>query len=305
MQAMSFLKGILIFVLLGFTPLTQGQLECKVTVHGINYLGLKNVTISGRTCQDWNSQYPHKHEQTDKIMLRNSRNYCRNPDGEPGGPWCYTNDRNKRWEYCNIPSCPISDEQCYEEGKGTAYLGKINVTETGYACRRWDSEAVFVYQVFEHLENYCRSPDGAPFPWCLSTAPGKRWEKCQIPICGRHGTTKTQTATTSATMSATNTAATTTFQQSTALKSENNSKNKERIIAANDGSCEQNSVKVEVVTVVTLVCVLLTTVGSIYIIVLLRHNRLQCFPGQNTPYALNNVYDSGVSDIQPIVYSSR
>lgn len=38
-------------------------------------------------------------------MLRNSRNYCRNPDGEPGGPWCYTNDRNKRWEYCNIPSC--------------------------------------------------------------------------------------------------------------------------------------------------------------------------------------------------------
>lgn len=63
------------------------------------------MTISGRTCQDWNSQYPHKHEQTDKIMLRNSRNYCRNPDGEPGGPWCYTNDRNKRWEYCNIPSC--------------------------------------------------------------------------------------------------------------------------------------------------------------------------------------------------------
>lgn len=63
------------------------------------------MTISGRTCQDWSSQYPHKHEQTDKIMLRNSRNYCRNPDGEPGGPWCYTNDRNKRWEYCNIPSC--------------------------------------------------------------------------------------------------------------------------------------------------------------------------------------------------------
>lgn len=47
------------------------------------------MTISGRTCQDWSSQYPHKHEQTDKIMLRNSRNYCRNPDGEPGGPWCY------------------------------------------------------------------------------------------------------------------------------------------------------------------------------------------------------------------------
>lgn len=78
----------------------------------------------------------------------------------------------------------ISDVQCYEEGKGTAYLGKINVTETGYACRRWDSEDSDVYRVFGQLENYCRSPDGAPFPWCLSTAPGKRWEKCQISICG-------------------------------------------------------------------------------------------------------------------------
>lgn len=78
----------------------------------------------------------------------------------------------------------VTEDKCYEEGKGNTYLGKINVTETGYVCRRWDSEDVFVYQMFEHLENYCRSPDGAPFPWCLSKAPGKRWEKCQIPICG-------------------------------------------------------------------------------------------------------------------------
>ena len=29
----------------------------------------------------------------------------RNPDAEPGGPWCYTTDRNVRWEYCDIPRC--------------------------------------------------------------------------------------------------------------------------------------------------------------------------------------------------------
>jgi len=38
--------------------------------------------------------------------------YCRNPHG--GGipswctepvPWCYTTNRNKRWEHCSIPIC--------------------------------------------------------------------------------------------------------------------------------------------------------------------------------------------------------
>jgi len=28
-------------------------------------------------------------------------NYCRNPDGAPGGTWCYTTDPLVRWEYCN------------------------------------------------------------------------------------------------------------------------------------------------------------------------------------------------------------
>ncbi|CBY23583.1 unnamed protein product [Oikopleura dioica] len=32
-------------------------------------------------------------------------NFCRNPDNEPGGPWCYTTDPDRRWEYCGIPTC--------------------------------------------------------------------------------------------------------------------------------------------------------------------------------------------------------
>ena len=35
----------------------------------------------------------------------NDHNYCRNPDGEKG-IWCYTTDRNTRWEHCD-PNAPV------------------------------------------------------------------------------------------------------------------------------------------------------------------------------------------------------
>ena len=31
-------------------------------------------------------------------------NYCRNPDNLSGGPWCFTMDPKKKWEYC-FPKC--------------------------------------------------------------------------------------------------------------------------------------------------------------------------------------------------------
>ena len=34
-------------------------------------------------------------------------NYCRNP-GSTARPWCYTVDKNKRWEYCDVPLCSKS-----------------------------------------------------------------------------------------------------------------------------------------------------------------------------------------------------
>ena len=62
-----------------------------------NYRGTRNRTRTGRTCQQWSAQAPHAHDQSGDEL---SENYCRNPDGEPDGPWCYTTDPKKRWEYC-------------------------------------------------------------------------------------------------------------------------------------------------------------------------------------------------------------
>nr|XP_058964172.1 uncharacterized protein LOC131790911 isoform X2 [Pocillopora verrucosa] len=76
---------------------------------GVGYRGNMNVTRSGRTCQSWKSQCPHRHWRIPKDVanFKNDSNMCRNPDSSaPDGPWCYTTDPNVRWEYCNVPRCP-------------------------------------------------------------------------------------------------------------------------------------------------------------------------------------------------------
>ena len=44
-------------------------------------------------------------------------NYCRNPDSDSGGPWCYTVDPSVRWEYCDGQLCnPPAGEICTNAG---------------------------------------------------------------------------------------------------------------------------------------------------------------------------------------------
>ena len=37
--------------------------------------------------------------------LENAANYCRSPDNDSDGPWCYVNDDNDDWEHCDVPPC--------------------------------------------------------------------------------------------------------------------------------------------------------------------------------------------------------
>lgn len=71
----------------------------------VGYHGNVNTTRSGRTCQPWKSQCPHRHWRIPKDVAdaKNESNMFRNPDrSAPNGPWCHTTDRNVRWEYCNV-----------------------------------------------------------------------------------------------------------------------------------------------------------------------------------------------------------
>ena len=76
---------------------------------GVGYRGNVNTTQTGRTCQAWSSECPHRHGRipADVADGQNDSNMCRNPDSSaPGGPWCYTTDPKVRWEYCNVSRCP-------------------------------------------------------------------------------------------------------------------------------------------------------------------------------------------------------
>ncbi|CAB4031608.1 Hypothetical predicted protein [Paramuricea clavata] len=75
-------------------------------LNGSSYHGNISVTASDIPCQSWTEQCPHRHTMNDTYPeLNNAKNYCRNPQNSGQRPWCFTTDRNKRWEYCDIPKC--------------------------------------------------------------------------------------------------------------------------------------------------------------------------------------------------------
>ncbi|CAH1779946.1 unnamed protein product [Owenia fusiformis] len=86
--------------------------DCKMTHDGQDYMGTVSVTGTGKVCQSWDSQFPHKHTIGTKDSdfpdrtVKDAKNYCRNPDKWPWGVWCFTTDSKVQWELCDqIPFC--------------------------------------------------------------------------------------------------------------------------------------------------------------------------------------------------------
>lgn len=74
------------------------------------YDGRRVCTVTGRTCQRWDSQTPNSHNYTASELFPDDNateasNYCRDPGGVKGQPWCYTTDPALPWDYCGIADC--------------------------------------------------------------------------------------------------------------------------------------------------------------------------------------------------------
>ncbi|CAG0882370.1 unnamed protein product [Cyprideis torosa] len=94
---------------------------------GMTYPNLCSLSRSLTLKVIWDVSEPHEPNddaRNDENYLDGSRtlakNFCRNPDKDSGGPWCYTTDPDKRWEYCNIPYC---QKRCYENEVLNTELG--------------------------------------------------------------------------------------------------------------------------------------------------------------------------------------
>uniref|UniRef100_A0A8C6P392 Hepatocyte growth factor n=1 Tax=Nothobranchius furzeri TaxID=105023 RepID=A0A8C6P392_NOTFU len=176
------------------------QVEC-VNCNGEDYRGPMDQTESGKECQRWDLEEPHKHLYHPKRYPNKGLddNYCRNPNGRHR-PWCFTTDPNTVWEYCDIKvnkhGCNHEherDPECYE-GRGEGYRGTVDMTPSGIICQRWDSQfphnhtfSPQAYPCKDLRENYCRNPDGQESPWCFTTDPRVRTMFCtNIPRCGTH-----------------------------------------------------------------------------------------------------------------------
>uniref|UniRef100_A0A672IWE3 Hepatocyte growth factor-like n=1 Tax=Salarias fasciatus TaxID=181472 RepID=A0A672IWE3_SALFA len=153
-----------------------------------NYRGRRSWTKSNITCQAWSDNNINEHTfYPDRYPTQDLReNFCRNPNNDPGGPWCYTTDPNVRAEECGIPQCSEVCMTC----NGESYRGKMDHTESGKECQRWDSARPHKhrfqpkkYRDKDLRDNYCRNPDNRLRPWCYTMDPKTQWEYCNITVC--------------------------------------------------------------------------------------------------------------------------
>ena len=61
-----------------------------------SFEGSINITVSGHMCKSWlNTPY--------ESLIGQNHSYCRSPDNDSLGAWCYTTNQMKRWDYCAFP----------------------------------------------------------------------------------------------------------------------------------------------------------------------------------------------------------
>uniref|UniRef100_A0A8C8HNQ6 Hepatopoietin-A n=1 Tax=Oncorhynchus tshawytscha TaxID=74940 RepID=A0A8C8HNQ6_ONCTS len=78
------------------------------TGSGENYRGEVSRTRSGLPCSLWSDHSNSGDRDAAVLTVRQEGSFCRNPDRDTYGPWCYTNSTAIPWDYCSIKLCEPS-----------------------------------------------------------------------------------------------------------------------------------------------------------------------------------------------------
>jgi len=195
-----------------YPPVEVPSGPCILGPNKFKYNGTISVTKTGRVCQKWRENYPH----LSRYYLKSNYNYCRNPDADKNGPWCYTTDPNKLYEYCDVgtPDDPICDASTAPTVAPTAptvaptvaptispticalsedlrnYNGEVKTTKVGLSCQLWSARIPHISQYLnDERHSFCRNPNNRTGgPWCYTTNNGAIWQYCDVgtslsPIC--------------------------------------------------------------------------------------------------------------------------
>lgn len=70
------------------------------------------MATTGQRCLEWQifSNHPEFYIPSDG----GKHNYCRSPDGDEEGVWCYVDYDLDAWEYCEIPQCGVTCSDCID-----------------------------------------------------------------------------------------------------------------------------------------------------------------------------------------------
>lgn len=109
------------------------------------YTGFKSITVYGLECQKWSLQSPHQHKvgvndwEFPGEDVESVNNFCRNPNNNPKGPWCYTTHAKHRSQYCFIPGY-TNITLLWDMSNNKYYTGTVSTTIGGHACQKWSHQ---------------------------------------------------------------------------------------------------------------------------------------------------------------------
>nr|XP_050849223.1 uncharacterized protein LOC127063448 isoform X7 [Vespula vulgaris] len=116
--------------------------DCRISGTGAEYAGDRKISSSGKKCKSWAGKHKVSNNKSPAFAKKNfpdaslkkANRFCRNPDNNIGGPWCYVHDETYETiekEYCDIPFC--DDRDCLVYVRNTSRYSTLTTLNSTIA----------------------------------------------------------------------------------------------------------------------------------------------------------------------------